>query len=304
MIFELKSANKAREEISRKQQKTLYKMYLEVYNNIVRDRKKMKGSVDRLQEIQLTMIQRDIRNYIQSLHSEMEKEIYHNIEDISRSVVDDTRAFLKKLGYVDVEGAFAYVPREIVNRIVNGQIYAGNWSLSKAIWGHTNDFNNKLSRLVAMGTAQGKSAYEIALDLEKYVNPAVAKKSRVIEFEVNGKKEKFYFGNVDYNAQRLARTMVSHAYQQTFQFVNEKDPFIKDYIWISSLEHGRTCSVCMERHGQHFKKDELPLDHPNGMCTFEAYIPYSMSEISDRLVKWYNSPTGTYPDLDTYAEMF
>ena len=304
MIFELRTANEIRENISRKQQKKLYKLYLEVYNNIVKDLKKMKGETAGIQEISLRVLQRDLRQYIKDIHTEMEKEIINNMTDVSRKVVEDTRDFLKKLGFHDVEGAFSYVPREITNRIVNGQIYAGNWSLSQTIWGHTNNFNDKLSYIVAKGTAQGKSAYDIAKDLEKYVNPAVAKKSRVIEFKVNGKKEKFYFGNVDYNAQRLARTMVSHAYQQTFQLVNEKDPFVKDYVWISSLQHGRTCSLCFERHGKHFKKDELPLDHPNGMCTFEAYIPYSMNEISDKIIKWYNSPTGTFPELDEYAKTF
>ena len=304
MIFELRTANEIRENISRKQQKKLYKLYLEVYNNIVKDLKKMKGETAGIQEISLRVLQRDLRQYIQDIHTEMEKEIINNMTDVSRKVVEDTRDFLKKLGFHDVEGAFSYVPREITNRIVNGQIYAGNWSLSQTIWGHTNNFNDKLSYIVAKGTAQGKSAYDIAKDLEKYVNPAVAKKSRVIEFEVNGKKEKFYFGNVDYNAQRLARTMVSHAYQQTFQLVNEKDPFVKDYVWISSLQHGRTCSLCFERHGKHFKKDELPLDHPNGMCTFEAYIPHSMNEISDKIAKWYSSPAGTFPELDEYAKTF
>ena len=33
----------------------------------------------------------------------------------------------------------------------------------------------------------------------------------------------------------------------------------------------------------------------------EAYIPDDMSTIADKIGKWYNSPTGTYPDIDKYA---
>lgn len=37
------------------------------------------------------------------------------------------------------------------------------------------------------------------------------------------------------------------------------------------------------------------------MCTFEAVIPDSMSTISDKIGKWYQSPSGTYPDIDNYV---
>ena len=83
--------------------------------------------------------------------------------------------------------------------------------------------------------------------------------------------------------------------------VNENDPFVVGYRWITSNFHGRVCEICRNREGRIFKKDELPLDHPNGMCTFEAVIPDSMESIADKIGMWYQAPIGTYPEIDAYA---
>ena len=322
-IFNLRKSEELRNKLTREQQKKIQKLYKELYEDVSKQLKRIGNAGDRLERIRLMMLQRDIKSNYRKITDEIEKGITSSITDMSRAVVEDTREFLKKCGYYDVEGAFSYVPDNIARRIVTGQVYSGNWTLSKAIWGHTQDFNDKLSYIVGQGTASGKSAYEIAEDLEKYVNPTKRKASREIKFQKykrdangkflldekgnripDGRSRTFYFGDVDYNAQRLARTMISHAYQQAFEVVNKNDPFVTEYIWHSSGQHGRTCQLCLERDGQHFKKDELPLDHPNGMCTFEAYIPYTMMEISNKIAAWYNSPSGTYPDLDLYAQDF
>ena len=118
-----------------------------------------------------------------------------------------------------------------------------------------------------------------------------------------------YFGKIDYNALRLARTMISHAYQQSFENVNRNDPFVVGYRWLTSNFHGRVCEICRERSETDqfglgvgvFPKDQLPLDHPNGMCTFEAVISDSMTDIARKIGQWYQAPIGTYPDIDKYV---
>lgn len=133
-----------------------------------------------------------------------------------------------------------------------------------------------------------------------------AKRARYVGEEI---KDSFYFGQVDYNAQRLARTMISHAYQQSFENVNRNDPFVIGYRWLTSNFHGRVCDICRERAETDqydlgtgvFPKDALPLDHPNGMCTFEAVMPDDMKTIAQKIGMWYNSPVGTYPEIDRYV---
>jgi hypothetical protein len=104
---------------------------------------------------------------------------------------------------------------------------------------------------------------------------------------------------VDYNAQRLARTLVSHAYQQALVRTTQKNPFVTKYQWEAS-NSTRICPLCASRDGVLFDKDDLPLDHPNGMCTFIAVMPDSMVDIADRLGDWAHGKSD--PELEEYAK--
>ena len=57
----------------------------------------------------------------------------------------------------------------------------------------------------------------------------------------------------------------------------------------------------MEMDGRIFEKDDLPLDHPNGMCTMEPVID---DNYLDRLANWITNPEGSDPELDEFAKNF
>lgn len=322
--FRLKSAEEVRQSVTVEQQKKIKQMYEEVYQSVIKELSKKQGT---LQEQNLILLKRDIQNRIKQLNEDIKNNVIRYMNTVSEEVATDKRTFLKQCGFKeqDIQEAFMFVPDEIVKSIVTGNIYQEGWTLSGAIWGYNKKTQDALTNIISIGTAQGKSTYEIAKDLEYYVNPSAKKPSRTItktrkatQIDVQKGRasyvgepiqDRFYFGKVDYNAQRLARTMISHAYQQSFQRVNQNDPFITAYQWLTSNFHGRVCNICKERAGTDqyglgvgvFPKEELPLDHPNGMCTFIAVSPYSMNEIADMIGKWYQSPYGTYPDIDRYA---
>ena len=140
--------------------------------------------------------------------------------------------------------------------------------------------------------------------MESYVKPGAAKAWNPILAMRNTKTgeieyKRIYKSQVDYNAQRLARTLAQHTYQQSFIATTKDNPFITEYIWHSN--GSRVCPLCADRDGKHFKKDELPMDHPNGMCTME---PAVAEDMVDQLADWFNSPDGTYPEIDAFAGNF
>ena len=137
-----------------------------------------------------------------------------------------------------------------------------------------------------------KSAFDIAKDLEEYVDPK-AKKSWDWKKVYPGVSSK-----IDYSAQRLARTMPAHAYQQSLEATVKNNPFIDGYIWHSGTGK-RTCEICRERDGKFFAKGKLPMDHPNGRCTFITK-GQSMMDISDRLADWVNGKSDK--GIDKYME--
>lgn len=312
--FSLKNAEQVRETTTMNQQKEIKKLYEELYKDITKQIEQTREGDMKKQN--LVLLQRDIKNTIQRLNNDIKNGVFRNMRIVSQAVVEDCREFLLNCGFKeeDIHEAFMYVPDQIVTNIANGNIYQEGWRLSEAIWGYNKKVQDDLNKIVSIGTKQGKSAYEIALDLQDYVDPSAKKKSRTISswrYDKNGNKirDTFYFGNVDYNAQRLARTLISHAYQQSFEHVNKNDPFVIGYRWLTSNFHGRVCPVCKQRAETDqfdlgvgvFPKDQLPLDHPNGMCTFEAVIPDSMTDIARKIGMWYQSPTGTFPEIDRYA---
>lgn len=321
-VKRLRKAVEVRNALTQDMLKKVRHMYAECYVEIS---KKIEASSDHMTRSKLKVIRKDIVRSFESINAQIEKDIVTEMRTMCIAQVNEKRFVMAQQGFKpeDVEKAFFYVPERVVTSIVNGTVYNENWSLSTAIWGNDKKTISQIEYIISQGTAKGTDSYQIAKALEKYVNPNVAKKNRKIVFQQYkrdssgniikdengnpipvGRKKTFYFGDVDYNASRLVRTMINHAYQQSFETVHEFDPFVTKYKWISAGQHGRTCQLCLDRDGRLFEKDELPMDHPNGMCVFEPYTPYTSREVTEKIIKWYHAPHGTYPDMDRYATTF
>lgn len=312
--FSLKNAEQVRQTTTMSQQKEIKRLYEQLYQDVTRKVGQLGNN--NLQKQNLILLQRDIKNMIAQLNSDIQNGIIRDMRIVSNEVVEDTRTFLKQCGFrdEDIHNAFSYVPDQIIRNITSGNVYQDGWTLSGAIWGYNKRTQEDLNKIISIGTTQGKSAVEIARELEQYVDPSARKSAKTIQswrYDKVGNKTKdsVYFGKIDYNALRLARTLISHAYQQSFENVNRNDPFVVGYRWLTSNFHGRVCEICRARAETDqfglgvgvFPKDQLPLDHPNGMCTFEAVIPDSMTDIARKIGQWYQAPIGTYPDIDKYA---
>lgn len=296
----LKDAEAARLEITREQAANVQKLYLAVYRDMRRQLKGMTsgGATSSLRRSQLKHLTESLKTAYEGLGRQLEGNITSAVEQTSQAVVDANTAWLSEAG-LKIAGAYSHVPQDIVTMLATGKLYSDGWTLSKAIWGESQQKAHEIDLIVAKGVAANKSAFEIAKDLESYVNPGAVKPwdwSKV--YPGTSKK-------VDYNAQRLARTMVSHAYQQSLERVCKKNPFVIGYKWRAS-HSVRTCELCRERsetdhHGLGvgvYPKGELPLDHPNGMCTFLTVMSDSLSGISDRLADWANGKED--PELDQW----
>lgn len=289
----LKPAEQIRVQLTLKQQKQIEQIYKGVAKDIDQRIKKIPNvSSAPLQRYYLENLNKQVLDELNKASSGLQDMIEGNMKSVAESVIDSTLDFAQKVG-LSVEGLYSRVPDDIIKAVATGQLYDGDWTLSKAIWKDHMKTQYNVNTVVAKGIAENKSAYDIAKDLEKYVDPFAAK---------DWDWSKVYPGvskKIDYNAQRLARTMVSHAYQQAFVRSTIKNPFVTKYRWDAS-NSARVCPICAERDGQLYDKNDLPLDHPNGMCTFEAVIPDSMEDIADRVADWAYGADD--PELDTWAE--
>lgn len=298
MSRELKfaSGEQARLRITKQQRRQIKSMY----NKLDKEAKKNLKSLETqtsatayLQRMRLTDFVASLQNASTAMNKDLESIIKGNMIIVSKAVVSDVGTLLNK-AKVSIKGAYAYVPTDIVTRISTGKVYESGWSLSSAIWSNNKKIHEDIQRIVAQGTAANKSAFDIAKDLERYVNPNARK---------DWKWNKVYPGSnkvIDYNAQRLARTLVSHSYQQSVIEIAKTNPYTQGVKWISSGSE-RTCDLCEERDGKIYPVDDVPLDHPNGMCTYTVVLTKDLQTIANELAESAVQPLRN-PDVEKWKQ--
>lgn len=248
------------------------------------------------------------QTYYQQLYKQMQAQskeiangIYTNIVDgmanVSDAVVKDAVDWASSFGISKkgLDAALSYIPQSTVNSLITGSVYGkpGSWSLSAAIWGDNEKTLKDIYSIMSQGVAMQMPIEEMAKKLSQYVSPT----KQLMWTGPSGMR--IYKHAVDYNAQRLARTLVQHTYQQSFVAATKDNPFVTEYVW--NANGSRACPICMDRDGTHYDKDKLPLDHPNGMCTMEPVVD---DKIVDKLADWVNDDDGTYPEIDEFAKKF
>lgn len=222
------------------------------------------------------------------LQGEIKKATTTSIEEAARLGIkgntDQLEALLATKG-ITVSSSFrntmAQVQQNVVADIIKGNLYKDRKTLDDRLWNYGKSFEKDLQYVMAQGLIQKKSAIELAEDLEMFVKFPARR-------ETDWGKSYPWLKNrkVDYNAMRLARTAINHSYQTATIQTAKENPFTKGILWQSALAHGRTCQLCIERHGKVYDPDDVPLDHPNGLCTMVPNFEKNITEISKELDDW------------------
>lgn len=291
-----KDAEKARDEITSEQLERISKLYNDWADDIAKraEKLKQKGTLSsELQSRQMEELEKALRKTSEKVANEITKTVKEGMTKACQSVISQNVEWMESLGFPKdiISAAFSSVPDNIVRNIISGKIYDTGWSLSQSIWGDNEDTLAKIHEIVAGGMAENKPIYDIAKSLEQYVRPGARK-----QWNLRTKSGKMiYPKRVDYNAQRLARTLSQHAYQQSVKATSKENPFIKKIRWNSV--GNRACEICKKRNGKAYTIDRLPMDHPNGFCIMEQVVD---DDIDDRLINWVKGKEDK--DLDSFAE--
>ena len=242
LLFE--DASKAKDAIMASQQKEIQKLYDDWADEINEKAKfysRKTNASAAVSERYYKELYAQMKEQSNLVGKEVQGLITSNMYTIADSVVASNVEWLKSFGFSEdgLNAAFSYIPNDVVQRLVTGQIYQGGWNLSQRIWSDNQQTQRDVYQVMAKGLAEQKSVYEIAKDLESYVrpsaklpwNPVLAMrntKTGLIEYK------RIYKKQVDYNAQRLARTLAQHSYQQSFLATTQKNPFVTSYRWYSN----------------------------------------------------------------------
>lgn len=300
----------ARREITNRNARDIRRLYTDAAASVAEDLASLQGDTTtsgRMRQGYLRDLGRQLNAELQKIGNTVQTTIQTSMFDVATAVTQTHTGFAIDIG-MSVGAAFSHVPTNVVNLVTSGRIYDRPWALSNAIWQHTRADQSTINRIIADGIARNRSAYDIARDLERFVNPDKRKPwdwSRV--YPGSGRQ-------IDYNAQRLARTMVSHAYRVANDQCLAPNPFCDAEQWTTSNSH-RVCSYCQNIANTDeydlgegvFPKGEAPMDHPNGMCVLIPIIPYDMDDIGGRIADWFNRTESdndlgvSDSDLDAYA---
>lgn len=281
----IKEARENRNKLTRKQYKQIRNLYKEAAKDLkIKSNKARKGS---LTERWAKDYRKAVRAKVKEMNKILESTIEENIKSSAEYATAIQLDFFDQINMKYGLGMsktfthmFSQVPSDVVEELVKGNIYKDGRGLSKRIWFTGNKTNTDIDKIIQKGITEKKSAYELAQDLQNYVDPDSKK-------DWNWKK--VYPGTaktIDYNAQRLARTSISHAYTLALLKGCERNPFTEKIRWHSVFAPGRTCALCKDRDGQEYLIADCPMDHPNGLCYQEPLLDYDLADIGSRLGRW------------------
>lgn len=202
---------------------------------------------------------------------------------------------------------FSTVPELALRAIINGGLYKDGRGLSQRIWFATNNFARDIDYMLKKGIAAKKSAIELARDLETFVKPGAQRPWSWGKVYPNLRSRQ-----VDYNAQRLARTSITHAFRESQYESARRNPFAEAIHWELSDQHYERQikhygpDECDDYANQNwyglgkgnFPKDEVPLSHPQCLCHTYPVVAKSLDQIARELQDWLDG--GSNPVLDEW----
>lgn len=257
----VEESQKKKIRLAKKQKKEISKIYNEIYLKV--SKKISKANPNSLSKRYLEEFREEIKSEFRASQKKINTVIKKNMLEASSLGSNTQLDFFMEINNQynlglepTFRGMFAKIPKKAMNEIVFGKAYKDRAGLSERIWAYTKCFDKDIDYIIAEGIANKKSIYEVAKDLEIYVNPNAKKEWDWCKVYPKTNKK------IDYNAQRLARTSINHAYQQAQKRSCAKNPYVEGIRWISANSHGRTCELCRERDGEVFLVKDLPLDHP------------------------------------------
>lgn len=305
------------EKIVKQQRKEIAKLTLEqqkqildLYDDAIEDLSK-EAAKSKDKSLQKRW-QLDYIKELERVRNELEKEIERQIANSTKKAAGiGTKAeqqvmkeVFKKAG-IDIDPhfteMFSQVQDNVVRDIITGNLYKDKKTLSQRIWRMGNEFEKDIQYTINQAILQKKSAIELAADLEKFVKEPAKRGSTWGRCYPNLRNRR-----VEYNAMRLARTSINHSYQTASIQSSALNPFVEGIEWQSALIHGRTCALCQERHGTIYPKDDVPLDHPNGLCAMLPVIEKDLDKIAEELRSWVDGGDNHVLDkwFDSYGEYF
>lgn len=201
-----------------------------------------------------------------------------------------------KLGLVVfINKLFDKVPAKATKKVLAGALYIDKLNMKRRIKRALKKNAKDLKYIAMLGLKQKKSYEQIVKDLQIYLRTGKQKPLNWINSYPKASTQ------VDYNIQRIAKTYASHVFQEAQKESCRRNPFVIGIKWLVSNSH-RVCPLCKTRDQVVYKIDEVPTDHPNGMCTTIPVLEKELDLIGKELGEWVKG--GSNSKLDKWFDKY
>lgn len=158
--------------------------------------------------------------------------------------------------------------------------------LSDRIWNTSLEMRIRIDQLLSEGIREGRSALDIAADLERFLNPGLQLK----------RTNKPYGTNASYYAMRLSRSEIAYAHSNATRAASYANPLVDGWEWALSASHPEY-DICDKIATIGMRGERLrppyPLDghepivvkdsHPQCICTNRSAISEDIQGIINQL---------------------
>lgn len=276
-------ARKAFSKLNKQQERELLEIYEEAARKLVDEICSLPDCRSRNFKIDSLNI---INNYKVDLYTNLNTTINNSINK-SSNIQRDTQ-----LSFIDIIAPNEYVSEalkinitkvssDVVRNLIRGDYYKDGKTLSKRLWNITSKNAKDIDILIKVNISKGANVRELARDLNKYINPKNFIQPKTLKVGMDK--------SISYQAQRLARTSITHAATQTQIQSAKSNPFSKGLKWNLSASHSSRMNgkmdICDDYSGRVFKAGEVPLQHCNCLCYFTEEIE-DIDKIKQELKEW------------------
>lgn len=253
----------------------------------------------------------DKDSYRRKLLQQYAAEIYNEMNELMRQIVQDTadqvldkysdlvqrglsgRGFDQDGFDMHMKTTVNITNRQLVEQMIKGKVYDDGKSLDNRLWNVSQGAGKKLNTAIASCLAQGMGAADMSEVIKQFAHTGhhTWDRRKIREKLGDGYARSFGRSGLDYEALRLARTTITHQAQLATLAGAQVNPYMNAVKWHSSHTVGRTCELCNDRDGTIFDLKEVPLDHPNGLCFLEPVFMINGKEatpeqIAKDMAKW------------------
>lgn len=238
-----------------------------------------------------------VNKELKSLSKQIERLTKQGIIDTSQLMTDinaDVFSYIVKKYNLDVDSNLLeslYKPNyNVVDKIINGDLYKDNKSLSERIWGYNKDNLNKIQSILVDGMVNKRPLQDIKNTLSAYTGGGNTKVKAITSA----------YGQMNANSLRLVRTSLNHAFIETMKDECRYNPFIEGYKWTLSGQHyirqvkHHGPDICDDYANSNeynmgvgvFPKNVDRFNHPNCMCLVLPYSTKSLEDVAGELNSW------------------